>query len=197
MNMLTRQYTSIVKTIASIILLMMFSSAQAGEVTYDDDTYSTGDTLTASDLNTKFNSIKSAINDNNANSASKQTRVTGTCAIGSSIREIASDGSVVCETPSVSSNGADSPLKIIRGSIDSGGNISTGGGFTLENTGTGVYKITYNTTFSPRATVVANTWTINGYVRATSSAPDFVTLNVFDSAGTLTNAGFHFIAIGN
>ena len=39
--------------------------AFAGEITYPVDSYDTGDTLTADDLNAKFNQIKSAVNDNN------------------------------------------------------------------------------------------------------------------------------------
>jgi hypothetical protein len=38
----------------------------SGQVTYSDDSYGTGDVLTSSDLNAKFNEIKSAINDNDA-----------------------------------------------------------------------------------------------------------------------------------
>lgn len=39
--------------------------AFAGEITYPADSYNTGDTLTADDLNAKFNEIKSAVNNNN------------------------------------------------------------------------------------------------------------------------------------
>lgn len=51
------------------------------------DSYNNGDTLTA----THMNNIKSAVN-------SKQDRVTGACNPGEAIREIASDGTVTCET---------------------------------------------------------------------------------------------------
>ena len=50
------------------------------------DTYTTGDTLTA----TKMDNIKTAVN-------SKQDRVTQTCPVGQSIRVINADGTVICE----------------------------------------------------------------------------------------------------
>lgn len=45
--------------------LLLVNPVVAGEVTYADDSYTAGDTLTASDLNGKFNQIKSAVNGNN------------------------------------------------------------------------------------------------------------------------------------
>lgn len=48
----------------------LFSHAYAGEVTYPEDSYSFGNTLTADDLNSKFNEIKAEVNDNNARIAS-------------------------------------------------------------------------------------------------------------------------------
>lgn len=70
------------------------------------DEYISGETLTA----TKMNEIRTAVNDNDANISTnsinigantldigaKQDRVTGTCAAGSAIDAIASDGSVTC-----------------------------------------------------------------------------------------------------
>lgn len=62
---------NIMKTIARLMVLLAFCFSgvtQAGQVTYPDDSYSSGDNLNASDLNTKFNAIKSAVNDNDSKS---------------------------------------------------------------------------------------------------------------------------------
>ena len=69
--------------LAVAITLSIYSQASLAETIAN--TYTTGDTLTA----TKLNTIKSAIN-------SKQDRVTGTCSSGESIGSINADGSVVC-----------------------------------------------------------------------------------------------------
>lgn len=47
-----------------IISSLLAAPAWSAEVTYADDTYTTGDTLTAEDLNTQFNDIKTGINGN-------------------------------------------------------------------------------------------------------------------------------------
>ena len=54
------------KILIAVCGTMIFGmSANAGELTYPDDSYASGDTLTASDLNAKFNGIKASVNDNN------------------------------------------------------------------------------------------------------------------------------------
>ena len=46
--------------------LLLTNQSLAADVTYSDDSYTTGDTLTASDLNAKFNELKGSVNDNDA-----------------------------------------------------------------------------------------------------------------------------------
>ena len=75
--------------ISTTVIALALSSQLvfAGEIT---DTYTAGDTLTA----TTLDNIKTAVNDNDA---TKQNRVTGLCATGSSISVINADGTVSCE----------------------------------------------------------------------------------------------------
>jgi len=51
-----------------IICSLLAAPVWSAEVTYADDVYATGDTLTADNLNTQFNNIKIGINDNHSNS---------------------------------------------------------------------------------------------------------------------------------
>lgn len=97
------KYSIIFTTI--ITLALSSQVVTAGTIA---DPSATGEILTA----TKMNEIRDAVNDNNdrinintinigANTSdigTKQDRVTGTCAAGSAIDAIASDGSVTCES---------------------------------------------------------------------------------------------------
>lgn len=87
-------------------------------------------------------------------------------------------------------------LRIIRGSIGTSGSIVYGTGFTVTNSSTGRYTITYATPFSGGATATANVWTFDGYARVAAAGTTFTTIDLFDSTGALTNGGFHFIAMG-
>lgn len=72
-----------------IFCSQMVAPAWSAEVTYDDDAYTSGDTLTADDLNNKFNEIKAGINDNHSstkiNSAAIKTNRTSITTNGSAI----------------------------------------------------------------------------------------------------------------
>lgn len=78
------------KVIISTVIALAFTSqlVTAGSIT---DTYTTGDTLTA----TMLNNIKTAVNDNDA---SKQELITGSCSSNSAISGVNADGSVNCQT---------------------------------------------------------------------------------------------------
>ena len=103
------KYSIIFTTVIAVALYSFIGNAGnvTGLTTYASDTI-----LNASDLNNDNTQIKSAVdgnaNDINTNSinigantldiGAKQDRVTGTCAAGSAIDAIASDGSVTCES---------------------------------------------------------------------------------------------------
>jgi len=77
-------------TIVSCSLLV--SPAFSGEVDYPDDSYSSGDTLTAGDLNAKFNKIKTEINDNSLNIESNSNNIsTNTTNIGNNTNNISTN----------------------------------------------------------------------------------------------------------
>jgi hypothetical protein len=54
---------------------LLASPTRAADVTYPTDAYTSGDTLTAADLNAKFNEIKAGINDNNTKVGSNTTAI--------------------------------------------------------------------------------------------------------------------------
>jgi len=54
------------QALVSAIALFLSLPVMAGNIGYPDDSYTTGDTLSASDLNAKFNGIKSSVNDNDS-----------------------------------------------------------------------------------------------------------------------------------
>ena len=54
--------------LVGILSLVIPCLSPAGEITYPDNSYSSGMTLSADDLNAKFNEIKGAVNDNNTKS---------------------------------------------------------------------------------------------------------------------------------
>lgn len=65
------------KIFSSLVLALLYSTAltvHAGEVTYPDNSYNSGDSLSADSLNAKFNEIKSSINDNDINIEDIQTQ---------------------------------------------------------------------------------------------------------------------------
>lgn len=51
----------------SFIYSLLAAPVWAAEITYETDSYTAGDNLTASDLNAKFNELKEGVNDNNYN----------------------------------------------------------------------------------------------------------------------------------
>ena len=61
--------------------------------------FQAGTPIKAADVNAKFNDLDTRV-------AGKQTRVTGTCASGSSISAIGSDGTVTCEVDDVGTGGS-------------------------------------------------------------------------------------------
>ena len=67
--------------------------------------FKSGDLITASDFNENFSSLKAGIDAVETSASAKQTRVSGVCAAGSSIREVKADGTVTCQTDNVGTGG--------------------------------------------------------------------------------------------
>lgn len=60
---------------AMILSSLLAAPAWAAEVTYANDAYTTGDTLTADDLNTHFNDIKAGVNDNHRSTKTNSAKI--------------------------------------------------------------------------------------------------------------------------
>ncbi len=112
--MKTKTSNLALRAIGAAALLAAAAGARAGQVQLPH-TFTPGTTARAAQVNGNFSELASAVNDNDsrigtltnradaadAAIAGKQNRVTGTCAAGSSIRAVAADGTVTCETDDV------------------------------------------------------------------------------------------------
>jgi competence protein ComGC len=65
-----------------------------------------GDLITADGMNQNFSSLKAGIDALEASVTAKQNRVSGTCAVGSSIRVVNTDGTVECQLDNGGSGGS-------------------------------------------------------------------------------------------
>jgi hypothetical protein len=88
---------------------------------------------------------------------------TSTLDVGGSIHASTSiaAGTTVTAGGNITANGkvatvGEETLKIVRGTINSDGSFSTGGGYTSSRTSTGKYSISFSTAFSGTPTVTAN-----------------------------------------
>ncbi len=90
------------KLILNGILLstLLFSGVAFSSDYTIPNTFSAGNPALASDVNANFTAAQDAINDNQNQLDGKQERVSGTCAAGSSIRVINTNGTVTCEVDS-------------------------------------------------------------------------------------------------
>lgn len=98
----------------------------------------------------------------------------------------------------VSSTNAATSLKIVRGSLNSGGGIISGEGFSVSHTLTGQYNISFTSTFAsaPSVTMSPDTGSATGagYSSLSSSAVNVIIYS--SSTLAVTNGPFSFIAIG-
>ncbi len=77
--------------------LVVASSLSVLAVVQIPNIFKPGDLITADGMNQNFSSLKAGIDALEASVTAKQNKVTGVCAVGSSIREIKADGTVICE----------------------------------------------------------------------------------------------------
>jgi len=124
------------------VFILTIETAKSGNVTIPNS-FSTGQLIQAADMNANFTAVETAIDDNDSRIStnagaisSKQDRVTGTCASGSSIRVINANGTVTCETDNTGSGGGGDITGVTAGSGLSGG--GTSGDVTLSIASGGV-----------------------------------------------------------
>lgn len=84
----------------TICLITVANALNAGPLTVPHE-FQSGEAALASEVNENFQAVKTAVDDNNTRIEARQNRVTGACEVGSAIRSIAEDGSVVCQTSTV------------------------------------------------------------------------------------------------
>jgi hypothetical protein len=93
-------------------------------------------------------------------------------------------------------------LKIVRGTVNAGGTIIEGSGFTVTKTGTGSYDISFTTPFFTKPSTVASVSTdfgTTGSALTQASSTQLVRIRLFVTSTTQTYAKdgeFTFIAIG-
>jgi hypothetical protein len=99
--------------------------------------------------------------------------------------------------------GAPEDLRIVRGAVDSSGNILAGTGFDVLRLNTGIYRITFPTPFSDLPTVTATvdkqSYSAVEPVTAMSNGPGTAGQQIVYiqfSGGTSRDADFRFIAVG-
>ncbi len=86
--------------------LVVASSLSVLAVVQIPNVFKPGDLITADGMNQNFSSLKAGIDAVEASVNSKQSRVSGTCAAGSSIRVVNADGTVTCQLDNGGSGGS-------------------------------------------------------------------------------------------
>lgn len=130
-----------------VVAILMSSIALAGNVTIPHE-FKAGDKAVAAEVNANFKDVADAVNDNDSHIrsntgviSSKQDRVNGTCAVGSSIRVINNDGSVECEIDDVGSGGDGDITAVNAGTGLTGGGLNGDVTLGIANGGVGSLQI--------------------------------------------------------
>lgn len=148
------------------------------------NTFASGDVVSSEKINQNFANLNADITNLNT---SKQARVTGTCVAGSSIREIAADGTVTCQTSTGSgvADGAVSTAKLADDAVTAAKTKDEPGGAqaVLQNS----IDITGSTSFLLNKELVAPA---SGFVLVIGS----VETCVEHVTGTLTN---YFVGVSD
>jgi competence protein ComGC len=86
--------------------LVVASSLSVLAVVQIPNVFKPGDLITAEGMNQNFSSLKAGTDALEASVTAKQNRVSGTCAVGSSIRVVNADGTVECQLDNGGSGGS-------------------------------------------------------------------------------------------
>lgn len=92
----------LLQKIIGIASIITTSTVFAGELTIPN-TFSSGTAAVAAEVNANFTAVETEVDDNATAITTKQNLVTSTCPAGQSIRAIAANGTVTCETDDVGS----------------------------------------------------------------------------------------------
>lgn len=87
-------------------------------------------------------------------------------------------------------------LRIIRGTINANGSVAFGSGFTVTRTGTGTYRVNFNTPFSSFPSVTITPEGGAFYVFVSNNSLTSVVLNVRNTFNAANDTALHFTVLG-
>lgn len=109
---------------------------------------------------------------------------------------VANNGNVIFGTNgSYFATSGSEVLRIVRGTVDSAGNITAGSGFSVQLFGTGSFGITYNQAFSGAPSVTMTPALANRLIGGSGNSGGFGAV-ISDLSGNASATSFSFIAIG-
>jgi H-type lectin domain len=91
-------------------------------------------------------------------------------------------------------------LQVIRGTVNAAGALSAGEGFSVSRPSTGVYSITFSTSFSDTPVIIGGLSTLSGVgvfiADVTAVSNTGFTMVMYNSSSAAVNQSFSFIAMG-
>jgi len=114
--------------------------------------------------------------------------VTGTLSSGGTLQQNA-------KNVLVSNTNASSSLAVVRGLVSAAGGVNTGEGWSCVRSGTGIYDITFTTSFASDPVTTVST-TTEGLPSVLATGTSSIQIETRNRTGTLVNQAFHFISMG-
>lgn len=158
--------------IGSILLLLLSPNIYAGNYTIPK-TYNTGETLSASDLNTENTALKAAIDDNDSKVSTNSSNIT------------INAGNISSNTTSISNIPAASELNYVNNNDGAACHILT----------SSVVNTTSTTISAPSSGFVFVTFSAYGYISHTQGTTSRIKTALSKTSATGTNEGFRLLSV--